>query len=34
MVSIAVGRPVGNSNLRMLYTADYHGNFYTLTPAQ
>jgi hypothetical protein len=34
MVSIAVGRPVGNSDLRMLYTTDYDGNFDTLTPAQ
>jgi hypothetical protein len=33
MVSIAVGRPVGSSNLRMLYTAHYDGNFYTLTLA-
>jgi hypothetical protein len=34
MVSITVGRPVGNGNVRMLYTAGYDGNFYTLTPAR
>jgi hypothetical protein len=32
MVSIAVGRPVSAGGPRMLYTTDYDGNFYTLTP--
>jgi hypothetical protein len=34
MLSVAVGREVKAGGPRMLYTTDYDGNFYTLTPTQ